>query len=85
MVEFKFFRGESNHIPNGYVYIPPYGISHRHWNILPQDIKEGPEEEMLIYIQGWETPNARIVTNPYQGNFRLGNIWTRGWSARQRR
>jgi hypothetical protein len=84
-MDFKFFKGYSKpNIEIGYERVPNR-ISYRHWNLLPQDIKEGPEEEMLIYIQGWETPRNRVVINPYLDNFRLGNIWTRGWSDRQRR
>jgi len=97
---FKFFEGQSekrraftdflgalnedldnNHVPHR----RRHGISMRHWNLLPQDIKESTEEEMLIYIQGWETPRNRVVMNPHTDNFRLGNIWTRGFEDRQRR
>ena len=96
MKDFKFLQ--TNKIPvlnmdwyNNYVpYVPqqgrPHNISVRHWNLLPQDIRNNNStDEMLIYIQGWETPRNRVVMNPYLGNFRLGNIWTRGWHDRQRR
>lgn len=76
MVPFKFFKGkvytDEYTVPN-----PPYGISRRHWNILPEHIKNGTFDEMMAYIQGWE-----LVPNPYT-NFRLGELWY--WGHRDRR
>lgn len=64
---------------------PPYGLSRRHWNILPEDIKRMSSVEMNAYIEGWETTNIGNVINPYPDDFRLGNLWTRGWIRRQNR
>lgn len=63
----------------------PYGISNRHWNILPQDIRESTEEEMVAYIHGWETTNVMdIMDRPYD-DLRLGAVWYRGYAHRQSR
>ena len=47
---------------NGYTYSdeytlpvridPPYGISNRHWNMLPQDLIGGEREDIELYIEG---------------------------------
>lgn len=91
--KFKFFIGQTNPYdrvinPDYYTTLqvdPPYGISRRHWNILPQDLRAGDWQEIHAFIEGWETPNSPEIINPYVDNFRLGNIWTRGWSLRRRR
>lgn len=94
---FKFFQEEERVFSEymdrmddyflGGISGPPIGldISNRHWNILPQDIREMSSIEIMAYIEGWESPQVGNVYNPYPDNFRLGNIWTRGWSHRQTR
>jgi hypothetical protein len=86
MIPFKFFSGKIytdeytiRAQPN-----PPEGISRRHWNMIPQDIRDGDELEMSAYIQGWETLLSEDVINPYS-NWILGNLWTRGFEDRRRR
>ncbi len=74
---------------NGYTYSdeytlpvridPPYGISNRHWNMLPRDLRGATLQEIECYIQGWE--DARIggvVVNPYHDRTRR-NLWNRGF------
>lgn len=89
MVPFKFFEGkvykDEYTIPVGYINVPPYGISRRHWNIMPGDIREGTEEEMVAFIQGWETTDVMdIMDRPYE-NLILGALWYRGYAHRQSR
>ena len=62
---------------NGYTYSdeytlpvridPPYGISNRHWNMLPQDLRGGEREDIELYIEGWEAGRNNITINPYEG------------------
>jgi hypothetical protein len=75
---------------NGYTYSneytlpvridPPYGISNRHWNMLPQDLRGGEREDMLLYIEGWEASARADYNNPYPDQLR-GEVWNRGWHA----
>jgi hypothetical protein len=75
---------------NGYTYSdeytlpvridPPYGISNRHWNMLPQDLRGGEREDMLLYIEGWEASSQANYNNPYPDQLR-GEVWNRGWHA----
>ena len=75
---------------NGYTYSdeytlpvridPPYGISNRHWNMLPQDLRGGEREDMLLYIEGWEASSRADYNNPYPDQLR-GEVWNRGWHA----
>jgi len=95
MKDFKFFEKQERVFTEymdrmddyflGGITEPPYGLSRRHWNILPEDIKRMSSVEMNAYIEGWETRNTGHVFNPYPDDFRLGNIWTRGWTRRQNR
>jgi hypothetical protein len=76
---------------NGYTYSdeyslpvridPPYGISNRHWNMLPQDLRGGEREDMLLYIQGWEASSQANYNNPYHDDIIRAEIWNRGWHA----
>ena len=91
---------------NGYTYInelhepyiqlqithaPPFGISHRHWNMLPRDLRGGTLIHMEIYIEGWEAGRNNITINPYEGIINDPvvtewiELWNRGhlrWSGR---
>jgi hypothetical protein len=58
---------------------PPFGISHRHWNMLPQDLRGGEREDMLLYIQGWEAARNANYNNPHQEP--AAEIWNIGWHA----
>ena len=75
---------------NGYTYSdeytlpvridPPYGISNRHWNMLPQDLRGGEREDIELYIEGWEASARADYNNPYPNQLR-GEVWNRGWHA----
>jgi hypothetical protein len=73
---------------NGYTYSdvdtlptqqnPPFNLSRRHWNILPQDLRGSTLQEMECYIQGWEDGRNNIEINPYHDIIRR-EIWNRGY------
>ena len=75
---------------NGYTYSdeytlpvrtdPPFGISNRHWNMLPQDLRGGEREGMETYIEGWEAARNANYNNPYPDQLR-GEVWNRGFDA----
>ena len=75
---------------NGYTYSdeytlptqpdPPFNLSRRHWNILPQDLRGATLQEMNCYIQGWEAASQADYNNPYHDLIR-GELWNRGWHA----
>jgi hypothetical protein len=75
---------------NGYTYSdeytlplspdPPFGISRRHWNMMPQDLRGATLQEMECYIQGWEASARADYNNPYHDMIR-GELWNRGWHA----
>jgi hypothetical protein len=62
---------------------PPFGISRRHWNILPQDLRDGRQEDMLIYIQGWEASRRGRSDNPYNLVPYTRVMWNRGFTDYQ--
>ena len=79
---------------NGYTYSdeytlplppdPPFGISRRHWNMMPQDLRGATLQEMECYIQGWENARSNVEANPYHDRIRR-SLWNRGhlrWSGR---
>jgi hypothetical protein len=86
MKQFKFFQGETSYYNRQinreyYTNIrigPPEGISNRHWNLLPQDLRNGPREDMEIYIQGWESARSANYNNPYVNQI-PAELWNRGW------
>jgi len=59
---------------------PPFNISRRHWNMLPQDLRGATLQEMNCYIQGWEASARADYNNPYDDMIRA-EIWNRGWHA----
>ena len=73
---------------NGYTYSdehtlplwtnPPFGISRRHWNMLPQDLRGATLQEMECYIQGWEDARSDVEANPYHDRIRR-SLWNRGF------
>ena len=79
---------------NGYTYSdeytlpvridPPYGISNRHWNMLPQDLRGATLQEIECYIQGWENARSNVEANPYHDRTRR-NLWNRGYLECNRR
>ena len=74
MIPFKFFKGKVYTDE----YTIPYGMSHRHWNILPQDLRGSTLQEMECYIQGWEGARNNIAVNPYHDIIRR-ELWNRGY------
>jgi hypothetical protein len=45
---------------------PPEGMSYRHWNMLPNDIRNGEPRHARIYVEGWEACLSRdLHINPY--------------------
>jgi len=97
---FKFFKGQSTSPLDAYAYRvineshygayrigqdePPFGISRRNWNILPQDLRGATLQEMECYIRGWENARMGIVVNPYHDRVR-GELWNRGFFRYQER
>jgi len=57
---------------------PPFNLSRRHWNLLPQDLRGATLQEMECYIQGWEASARADYNNPYDDLIRA-EIWNRGW------
>jgi hypothetical protein len=72
------------YIPLQITHAPPFDISHRHWNMLPQDLRGGTLIHMEIYIEGWEAFRNNITVNPYEGIINdpmvieWGELWNRG-------
>jgi hypothetical protein len=65
---------------------PPFNLSRRHWNMMPQDLRGATLQEMECYIQGWENARSNVVANPYHDRIRR-SLWNRGhlrWSGRTR-
>jgi len=77
---FHFFKG---HVYSD-EYTIPIGISHRHWNMLPQDLRGVTLQEMESFIQGWEDGRIVGVDNPYRDRTRR-NLWNRGYLECNRR
>ena len=96
---FKFFHGitgarvvsiggalnELNepYIPLQITHAPPEGISNRHWNMLPEDLRGGSPRHMEVYIEGWESFRNNITVNPYIGVndnevIEWSELWSRG-------
>jgi hypothetical protein len=92
--EFKFFKGQSTSPFDAYAYRvineshygafrigqdePLHGISRRHWNLLPQDLRGATLQEMNCYIQGWEHARIGIVVNPFHDR-RRAELWNAGF------
>ena len=66
---------------------PPEGMSYRHWNMLPNDIRNGNPIHAEIYVAGWEaclSPDVHI--NPYVSSHdpimeQNREAWNRGYMA----
>ena len=65
----------------------PENISHRHWNMLPNDIRNGGLIRAEIYVAGWEAClNTDLHVNPYVGfndpiMIENREAWNRGYMA----
>ena len=99
---FNFFRGmvgarvvsiggALNELNEPYIPLqitePPGGMSYRHWNMLPNDIRNGDPIRAEIYVAGWEAClSGNLHINPYV-NFNdpimIENreVWNRGYMA----
>jgi len=91
---FNFFRGmvgarvvsvggallNEPYIPLQITHAPPMGMSYRHWNMLPQDLRGGERLGMENYIEGWEAARDANYNNPYPDQLR-GEVWNRGFHA----
>ena len=103
MRNFKFFKGivgarvvsvgeELNELNEPYIplqitHAPPMGMSYRHWNMMPQDLRGGDPRHMGIYIEGWEAClSTNLHVNPYMGfndpiMIENREVWNRGYMA----
>jgi hypothetical protein len=86
--QFKFLQSNDVVITN---QEPPEGISRRHWNMLPRDLRNESRRFMEVYIEGWEAGRNNITINPYEGIINDPvvtewiELWNRGfmrWSDR---
>ena len=66
---------------------PPGGMSYRHWNMLPNDIRNGGLIRAEIYVAGWEAClSTNLHVNPYvdfNDPIMIENreVWNRGYMA----
>ena len=75
------------YIPLQITHAPPEGMSYRHWNMLPNDIRNGDPMQAEIYVAGWEgclSPDLHV--NPYMGfndpiTIENREVWNRGYMA----
>ena len=94
--QFNFFRGmvgarvvgtggallNEPYIPLQITHAPPMGMSYRHWNMLPQDLRGGEREDIELYIEGWEAARIANYNNPYHDILtNRPERWNRGWNA----
>ena len=96
--QFNFFRGmigprvvatggaflNEPYIPLQITHAPPEGMSYRHWNMLPDNIRNGNPILAEIYVAGWEaclSPDLHI--NPYEGIevIQPREVWNQGYMA----
>jgi len=79
--QFKFLQSND---ATDYVHVgqpePPFGMSRRHWNMIPQELRNGPTENMAVYIQGWEAARDANYNNPHVHPI-PAELWNRGWHA----
>lgn len=91
MDNFKFFQSKPERVFTqwmdemddyhlGGIRQPPEGISRRHWNMMPQELRGGPIEDMEVYIRGWEAARDANYNNPYNNPI-PAELWNRGWHA----
>jgi len=79
--QFKFLQSND---ATDYVHVgqpdPPFGISRRHWNMMPQDLRDGAHENRIYYMMGWEAARDANYNNPYVDPM-PALLWNRGWHA----
>jgi len=81
MIPFKFFSGKI--YTDEYTVEPPFGISRRHWNMLPRDLRNESRRFIEVYIEGWEAVRNN-TTNPYVNIndpevINWSHLWNRGY------
>ena len=85
---FKIFKGytysDEFTFPTVRRSTPPFGMSQRHWNIMPEDLRNATEQEMLLYIEGWLSCRSNDNVNPYD-DIRRRELWNRGYMAQLNR
>lgn len=93
MKDFKFFEKErifTEYMDRmddyflGNIQFPPLGISHRHWNMLPQDVRNRRPNDVLIYVEGFEAARMGRLTNPYVDTYPR-DLWKEGYDFYRRR
>lgn len=55
-----------------------FRMSRRHYNILPERVRNMEEVHMLAYIQGWQSVDYLYVINPYTNDLELRILWEEG-------
>ena len=60
--------------------VRPHGMSNRHWNLLPQDVRDGDEILMELYVDGWVCCRNNVTVNPYT-DITCREMWNRGFMA----
>ena len=73
---FKLLHGYT--YSDEYTVEPPFGISRRHWNMLPQDLRDGQRLNVLLYIEGFEAARIHMNINPHQ-DIENREMWNRGY------
>ena len=64
---------------------PPYGLSRRHWNLLPQSLRNAPERDMTDYLDGWEARRNNNLNNSHHSDLHRAELWNRGfWDCSNR-
>lgn len=93
MKDFKFFKTErvfTEYMDRmddyflGGIIEPPFGISNRHWNIMPQDLRGGEPRDMFTFIEGFEGGRRGEVVNPY-ADVHNRDLWNRGYMFHRNR
>jgi hypothetical protein len=64
---------------------PPYQLSRRHWNLLPQRLRNGPGRDIADYIDGWEARRNNNLNNSHHTDLHRAELWNSGfWDCANR-
>ena len=64
---------------------PPYQLSRRHWNLLPQRLRNGPGRDIADYIDGWEARRNNNLNNSHHTDLHRAELWNSGfWDCSNR-
>jgi hypothetical protein len=79
---FKLFKGYT-YSDEYTLPIRPENISHRHWNMLPNHVRNSGQRHAELYIAGWEACLSGINVNPFLGHddFENREVWNWGYVA----